>query len=84
MNDKKYSFSTKFYPNGVSNERIKQIIDWDFFKTQVMIWSKIGMRIIHTRLTNQRYIFAFKFYYTVYAARNNDKFNIPKIKGITK
>ena len=42
------------------------------------------MRIIHTRLTNQRYIFAFKFYYTVYAARNNDKFNIPKIKGITK
>ena len=67
-----------------TNKRIKQMADFDCLKTQVMIWRKIVMRIINTILTNQGYIVAFKFCYSVYAARKNDKFNIPEFKGIIK
>ena len=34
----------------------------------------------NTILANQGYLVAFKFCYSVYAARKNDRFNIPKIK----
>ena len=35
----------------------------------------------NTILSNQGYLVEFKFCHSVYAARKNDRFNIPKIKG---